>query len=105
MVLGWLGRRLVLPWGAASYGHFLEPILSLRPGVLKKGFFITLGLCNGGSGGQRRGAAWRGAEYGKLVQKCFPDDLTLLNLLRRRRASPQENPRTRLDVLRQHDGG
>ena len=53
----------------------------------------------------RRGATWRGAEYGKLVQKSFPENLTLLNLLRRRRASPQENPRTRLDVLRQHDGG
>ena len=53
----------------------------------------------------RRGATWRGAEYGKLVQKSSPENLTLLNLLRRRRASPEENPRTRLDVLRQHDGG
>ena len=57
----WAG--LVTPWGCrgheSSYGHFLELILSLRPGVLMKGFFITFGLCNGGSGGQRRGAAWR----------------------------------------------
>ena len=111
MILGWLGRMLVLPWGAASYGHLLEPILSLRPGVLMKGFFITFGLCNGGSGGQRRGATWRDVAR-RGVASCTKNwfknpfqNLTLLSLLRRRRASPQENPRTRLDVLRQHDGG
>ena len=46
------------PWGTEltgpSYGHVLEAILSHRPGVHMKGFFITFGLSRRGSEGHRR---------------------------------------------------
>ena len=48
----------------------------------------------GGSGGQRRGAAWSDVEPGKVVQKARSEHLTLLNLLRRREASPEEPKNT-----------
>ena len=67
---------MLLLWGATSYGHLLEPILLLRPGVLMKGFFITFGLPRGGSAGQRRerrggrgGRGGRGA--GKIGSKSW----------------------------------
>ena len=71
-VLRWSGRVLwqlermsVLPWGAALYGYFSELILSLRPGGLMKGFFITFGMCRGGCGGhtrERRGVGRSGSK-------------------------------------------
>ena len=56
--LGAVLGTLMTAWGSSShessYAHFLDLILSLRPGVLMKGFFITFGFCRGASGGQRR---------------------------------------------------
>ena len=58
--LGTVLGGLVAAWGRkvneTSYGHFLEAILSLRPGVHMKGFFITFGLSREGSGGHWRSA-------------------------------------------------
>ena len=46
------------------------------------------------SGVERRGAAWSDVEPGKVVQKARSEHLTLLNLLRRREASPEEPKNT-----------
>ena len=57
-----LGRLWSVLWRLGAHLHldsFLELILSHRPGRLMKGFFITLGLSRGGSGGYRRGATWQ----------------------------------------------
>ena len=52
-----LERLWSVLWQLGPHLHldsFLELIFSHRPGPLMKGFFITLGLSRGGSGGDRR---------------------------------------------------
>ena len=65
-----LGRLWSVLWRLGAHLHldsFLELIFSHRPGPLMKGFFITLGLSRGGSGGYRRGAAWRTQRGSKVT--------------------------------------
>ena len=48
---------------------------------------------------RRVGAAWRARSTQKWFKNQDPRTSPYINLLRRREASPHENPRTRLDVL------